>query len=85
MSIERIEALERAVAQLSQCLATTASAMVAQGVVIRAAVDLMTEGGGTLDAVRDRAVAMSADMAGGIEDAVRTILASAPAGTGTLQ
>ena len=85
MSTDRIETLERAVAQLAQCLATTAQAVVAQGVVTRAAIDLATEGGGTLDAVRDRAITMSNDMPDGIEDAVRLILAEVSDGRSRVQ
>lgn len=85
MSANRIEALEQAVAQLAQALATTAQAVVAQGIVTRAAIDSLTDGGGSLDDVRDRALDMAEIIGEDLIAAVRTILAVAPAGMERMQ
>ena len=85
MGADRIEALERAVLQLAELAAATASATAAQGVVCRAVADLLAEGGGSLDDVRDRALDMATIIGGDLPAAVRTILAAAPSGTGVMQ
>lgn len=85
MSIERIEALERALAAFGEQVVALAEATTAQAVVCRAAVDLLGQAGVSIDDVRDRATAIAADMPGEVETAVRVLLAEAPAGTGVLQ
>ncbi|KQT96066.1 hypothetical protein ASG60_20750 [Methylobacterium sp. Leaf469] len=85
MSVDRIEALERAVEQLAQHLVVQAAATAAQAVVCRAVVDLIGRAGASLDDVRDHALVIAEDMTAEVGTAVRAILADAPAGHGTLQ
>jgi hypothetical protein len=85
MSIERIEALERALAAFGEQVVALAEATTAQAVVCRAAVDLLSQAGISIDDVRDRALVIAAGMPGEIDGAVRTLLAETPAGAGMLQ
>jgi len=82
---DRIEALERALAQLAEQLLVVAQAATAQAVIARAVVDLTGRAGATIEDVRDRAVEIGDTMPGEIGAAVRTILADAPASAETLQ
>jgi hypothetical protein len=85
MSADRIEALERAVAQLAECVVAQAQATTAQAVIARAVVDMIGRAGASVEDVRDHALDMGDAMLAEIGAAVRTILANAPAGAGTLQ
>lgn len=85
MSDERIEALERVVAQLADALVTNTATITAQAVIVRAVVDLVGRAGLSLDDVRDHALAITAGMPGEVDTAVRTVLAEAPAGAEVLQ
>ncbi|MCJ2083215.1 hypothetical protein [Methylobacterium sp. J-090] len=85
MSDNRMEALERAVGHLAEQLIALARVTTAQAVVCRAVVDMVGRPGASVEDVRDHAVEMGDIMDAEIGAAVRTILADAPAGAGTLQ
>ena len=85
MSMERIEALERMVAQLAEHVGTQAAATVAQAVVCRAVADLLVRGFCSLDDVRDHAFLIADAMGEEVRTALRSLLSEPTASAGQLQ
>lgn len=85
MPTDRIEALERQVAEFADHVVALAQTTVAQGIVCRVAVDLLGRAGVSMDEVRDIACGAAEGMSGEVATAVRVLLAEPPAGAGRVQ
>lgn len=81
--LKRIEQLEAAVMVLAREVAQTAAIAVAQGVVIRALAEVLTQGAcASVSDVHERALDMAGYMPDGVAASVRAMLAEVPAGSG---
>lgn len=80
MSGDRIEALERVVAQLAEALVSQTATMTAYAVIVRAVADLVA-----LDNVRDLALDLAAGLPGDVDTTIITLLAEPPTCPGAIQ
>lgn len=85
MSEERIAALERQVAELTQYILDLVAGTTARTVIVGALVELIGRAGVRLDDVRDVALDAAAGMPAEVDTAVRSLLAEPLVGTGILQ